>query len=255
MHPWIAVASNHAAGQFLTGKWSQVSVQTEGMGDIIHTYDWGPGQAHIPLPPVVASPTMGLLLLTSSTKYWLPAFSVQERQDGVFSGGAKPIAVSTPAYFVCTQNCAEPIPSLAGVCFQLVSTRWCAFTLGDLAAGAIGVVADAVVGAVTNKFGSMIPGDSVGRAVANAILGHGINAAVGYLDAHGPQDAPAGGFGKFIRGAAGVAALVTGNNDVAANLLAPAIGDVAEVGSNAVGESTRERPPSSAGGSGPGSSR
>lgn len=253
MHPWIATACNPASGHFLTGKWSLASVQTEGMGDIIHTYDWGPGQIHIPLPPVVLSPTMALLILTSSTKYWLPAFSVQEQQDGVFPGGAKPIAVSTPAYFVCTQNCAEPIPSLAGVCFQLVSTRWCAFTVGDLIAGAIGVVTDAVVGAISNKItggNSMIPGDALGAAVANAALSQGINAAVSYLDSHGPQDAPAGGFGKFVRGSAGVAALLVGNTTVATNLLGPIVGDVTELGSNAVGERYREQPPSGAGGSG-----
>ncbi|MBT8397230.1 MAG: hypothetical protein KJN92_09695 [Gemmatimonadetes bacterium] len=250
MHPWIAVSGNPASGHFLTGKWSQVSVQTEGMGDILHTYDWGPGQAHVPLPPVVASPTMALLLLTSSTKYWLPAFSVQERQDGVFPGGAKPIAVSTPAYFICTQHCSEPIPSLAGVCFQLVSTRWCAFTIGDLLAGAIGVVADAVVGAITNRAGSMIPGDAVGRAVANAVLGHALNYAVGALDAAGGEGAPAGALGKFVRTLAGAAALGAGNSQVAASLLAPLVGDVAELGSNAVGESQRVQPPSGSGGSG-----
>jgi hypothetical protein len=250
MHPWIAVKSLHASGQFLTGKWSLASVQTEGMGDIIHTHDWGPGQVHIPLPPVVLSPTMALLLLTSSTKYWLPAFSVQEQQDGVFSGGAKPIAVSTPAYFIITQHCAEPIPSLAGVCFQLVSTRWCAFTVGDLMAGAIGVVTDAVVGVITNKVGSMIPGGSVGSAVANAVLGHALNYAVGAMDAAGGEGAPAGALGKFVRTMAGAAALGAGNSQVAASMLAPLVGDVAELGSNAVGEGYRERPPSGTGGSG-----
>ena len=78
MHPWVVPAGNHASGQFLTGKWSQVSVQTEGMGDIIHTYDWGPGQPHIPFPPILASPSLLVLLLTSSKKYFLPAFSVQD---------------------------------------------------------------------------------------------------------------------------------------------------------------------------------
>jgi len=247
---WIAVAGNPASGHFLTGKWSLASVQTEGMGDIIHTYDWGPGQAHIPFPPIVASPSLFLLLLTSSTKYWLPAFSVQEKQDGVFPGGAKPIAVSTPAYFICTQNCATPIPSLAGVCFQLVSTRWCAFTVGDLLAGAIGVVVDAVVGVITNKAGPMISDSSVGRQVANALLGHALNAAVGAMDAYGPQNTLPGGLGKVVRTMVGAAALGAGNSQVAASMLAPAIGDFAEVGSNAVGEAYREQPPSGSGGSG-----
>jgi uncharacterized membrane protein YgcG len=192
---------------------------------------------------------MAILLLKSSTKYWLPAFSVKERQDGVFPGGAKPIAVSTPAYFVCTQHCAEPIPSLAGVCFQLVSTRWCAFTIGDLIAGAIGVVADAVVGAITNKFGTMIPGSGVGREVANALLGHGVNLAVGAMDAYGPQEGLPGPAGKVVRTLAGVAAIGAGNSQVATSMLAPLVGDFAEVGSNAVGEAYRERPPSGSGGS------
>jgi endoglucanase len=117
-------------------------------------------------------------------------------------------------------------------------------------AGAIGVVADAVVGAITNRAGNMIPGDAVGRAVANAVLGHALNYAVGALDAAGGEGAPAGALGKFVRTLAGAAALGAGNSQVAANMLAPLVGDVAELGSNAVGEADRERPPSGAGGSG-----
>jgi len=244
-HGWFAVIGVPASGFFLTGKWSQVSVQTEGMGDILHTYDWGPGQLHVPLPPVVLSPSLAILLITSSTKYWLPAFSVQEQQDGVFPGGAKPIAVSTPAFLIPTQNCQLGLPSVAGVCFQLVSTRWCAFTIGDLIAGVIGLVVDAVVGAITNKAGNMIPGGSaLGGAVANAVLGQGINYAVGALDAAGGEGAPAGALGKFVRTLAGAAAIGAGNTQVAASMLAPLVGDVAELGSNAVGESQRvEAPP------------
>jgi hypothetical protein len=254
MHGWVAVAANHASGLFLTGKWSQVSVMTEGMGDIIHTYDWGPGQPHVPLPPILASPSLGLLPLTSSTKYWLPAFSVQEQQDGVFSGGAKPIAVSTPAFIVPTQNCQIIVPSLLGICAQLVSARWCAFTIGDLIAGAIGVAMDAVVSAIGNKAGNMVPGDAVSRQIINALLGQAINASVSAMDSWGGDDAPAGNLGKFVRTLAGAAALGAGNTQVAGNLLAPLVGDFAEVGSNAVGEAYRVQPPGGSGGSGTGGS-
>lgn len=243
VHGWVVPITNQLAGLGLTGKWSLASVMTEGLGDILHTHDWGPGQAHIPLPPIVASPSLALLILGSSTKYWLPAFSVQQKQDGTFPGGAKPIAVSTPAFFVCTQNCQVYFPNPGAVCFQLVSTRWCAFTLADLAAGAIGVVSDAITGAISGKFGNMIPGDSLGREVANAVLGHAIGAAVNAMDAWGPDDAPLGGFGKFIRATAGVAALALGNTDVAGALLTPMVGDAIEVGSNAVGEAGKVDPP------------
>lgn len=244
---WIVVIAHPAAGIGLTGKWAWQSVTTEFMGDILHGHDWGPGQVHIPIPPVVATPSLALLVLGSSTKYWMPAFSVKEKTDGTFPGGEKPIAVSTPAFFIPTQNCQKVFPSLAGVCFQLVSSRWCAFTWGDLVAGAMGVVTDAVTGAISGAFGSMIPGDSVQRQVANAVLGHAVGAAVNAMDAWGPEGAPLGGFGKSMRAVAGVFALGWGNTDVAANLLTPFVGDVVEVGSNAVGDHAAVTPPSGAG--------
>jgi hypothetical protein len=243
VHGWVVAIRNPAAGLALTGKWSLASVMTEWLGDILHTHDWGPGQPHIPLPPILVSPSIAILVIKSSTKYWLPAFSVQQKQDGTFPGGAKPIAVSTPAFFVCTQNCQVYFPNPGAVCFQLVSSRWCAFTLADLAAGAIGVVSDAITGAISNKVGDMIPmTDAVGKEIANAALGHAINAAVWALDRWGPEGAP-GGFGKFVRAMAGAAALGAGNTQVAGQLLTPIVGDVIEAGSNAVGEAGKVDPP------------
>lgn len=243
IHGWIVVIALPTSGVGLTGKWAWQSVTTEFMGDILHGHDWGPGQVHIPIPPIVSPRGTLLLTLGSSTKYWMPAFSVQEKMDGTFPGGATPVAVSTPAFFIGTQNCQKYFPSLASICFQLVSSRWCAFTWGDLIAGGIGVVTDAITGAITDKCGSMIPGDALNRQIANAVLGHAIGFAVNAMDAFGPEGGPAGGFGKTMRAVAGVFALGYGNQAVAGALLAPIVGDITGAGAGAVGEHFKVDPP------------
>jgi hypothetical protein len=235
VHGWLVNIINPVSGVALTGKWAWSSVTTESLGDILHTHDWGPLQPHAPLPPILVTPSLVVRLVSSSTKYWLPAFSVQEPVDGTFPGGSKPVAISTPAYFIGTQNCQDYFPSLASMSFQLVSTRWCGFTWGDVIAGGIGVVADAITGAITNAAGDMIP-ESLGGDVANAILGHAIGAAVNALDAWGPKGGPLGDFGKSVRAVAGVFAIGWGSSEVAAHLLSPMIGDLAEGAANEVGE-------------------
>lgn len=163
---WTHLIVNPLFGWTLTGKWSMLSVTTEGSATLLWQHDWGPLQPHIPIPaPVLLSPSVVLLLMGSTAKYYLPSFSVQQPQDGaIATGGATPVAVCYPAFFALMETCADigtvgfclPAP---GVCFQAMTTRWVGFSWGDLAAGLIGVAGDSLAAFVSSKFGgSLFPG-------------------------------------------------------------------------------------------------
>ncbi len=251
--PWQVLIVNPAMGFALTGKWSQVSVVTEGMGDVLQGHDWGPLQIHIPMgAPVVSSASQASLPFSSSTKYFLPSFSIQEKTDGSFPGGATPVAISFPVFMIQTENCQDFFPSLLSMCFQLVSTRWVGFTLGDAIAGVIGVAADALTQNVSNLFGNVFPGDTAEAAIANAVLGQALGAAANIIGVVGGQ---VGGVdaGKAARTMAGAAALGVGHSGgtaLAGALLTPLISDGAGMlasdigdtwGSTESSEGTRQR--------------
>lgn len=188
-YPWAVIISSQVSGFALTGKWAWHRVTVEGIGNILWGHNWGPGQMHIPFPPVVFSPNMPLRVLASQTKYWLPSFSVREPVDGSAPGGDAPVAVSTPAWVTSTQNCQDAfggwpyfLPST--FCFQLVSTKNVAFTLGDLFAGVIGMVGDAVAAVVGRALGG--PNCNV-QAIAGALSGAFLGQLLGRLPSQGQE--------------------------------------------------------------------
>lgn len=231
----LYIVINNCALGSVYGKWSMVSVQTEGMGDVLWQYDWGPLQGHVATTPAVLTPTQALLLINSSTKYFLPSFSVKEKVEGgalQSIGGEDPVAVSTPAFLIPAQNCQD----VAGVgfvlptalCFQLVSTRWVAFTFGDYAAGLIGMAGDAVSAAAGSAFGSMFPGDfgeSFMGKLTTSLIGQGIK--VGTAVTPG---------GKFVRTYAGAFLLGLGQSGAAGPMLTPLISDGANMVATEVGD-------------------
>lgn len=234
VYPWIVQVSTQIAGFALTGKWSWHRVTVEGVGNILWGHDWGMGQAHVPVPPVLASPSIVMRVLGSSTKYWLPTFSVREPVDGSVPGGDTPMAVSTPAWVTSTQNCQDisgwPFVAPTTFCFQMVSSKHVAFTFADLGAGAIGMAGDAV-------------GALVGRAIGGApkmqdvIAGAAAGALIGQLMARLPP--PPGGTSLW-QGLLGGAAMLGlgdaggGTGNAVAALVAPFISQGAGSASNRV---------------------
>ncbi len=161
------VAISLTASAALTGKWSLASVQTEGMGDILWQYDWGPGQIHQAIGPAILTPSMIALALGSTAKYFLPSFSVKERVEGgtlaMIGGGEAPVAISTPTYCIPLEDCQDisgiGFVAPTSVSFQNISTRWVGFNFGDMAAGLIGMAGDALSAAIISRFGGQfIPG-------------------------------------------------------------------------------------------------
>jgi hypothetical protein len=174
---WIHTIATPTSGHFITGKYTQLVV-TEFQGDILWQHDWGPLQMHIPLPPILMTPSIGVLPLASQAKYFLPAFAIKEPQEGAVPGGATPIAVSTPAFCINVETCQDSagwgfvLP--AGLCFQNVSTRWVGMTWGDLFAGLIGMAGDALQGLALSGFGNLI---GLPNTMMGGVAGAGINAA------------------------------------------------------------------------------
>ncbi len=174
---WFAVITNPISGFALTGKWSWQRVTVEGIGNILWGHDWGPGQLHIPLPPISVTPSIPLRFLASSTKYWLPSFSVREPVDGSAPGGDTPVAVSTPAWVTFTQNCQDasgwPFVAPTSLCFQLVSTKHVAFTVGDFLAGAIGMAGDAIAAVAGRAIGGKLTEiQAIAGASSGALINH-----------------------------------------------------------------------------------
>jgi hypothetical protein len=188
--PWVHMITIPISGHFYTGKYTSTSVGTEGMGNIIWGHDWGPLQVHLPLPPILVTPSLGLLPLASQAKFFLPAFSVKEPIDGAVKGGKTPVAISTPAFFIQQQTCQDiagwGFVAPFGISFQLVSTHCVGFTLGDLLAGCIGMAGDALGNLVLSGAGNAmgIP-STVAGGVAGAALNHMsalLGIAVGTVD-------------------------------------------------------------------------
>ncbi len=179
----IYIVVNNCAMGPIFGKWALPVACTEGMGDILWQYDWGPLQPHVATTPAFLTPTMALQLISSSTKYWLPSFSVQEPTEGgaiQSKGGGTPVAISTPAYLIPTQNCQDisglGFVGVTSISCQLVSTRWVGFNLGDFIAGYIGMIGDAAAAFVGSYFGGKVFPSSLRGNVAGAFMGLGISA-------------------------------------------------------------------------------
>src|SRR6185436_9541835 len=99
-------------------------------------------------------------------KFFLPSFSVKETPTGgainLIGAGPTPVAISTAAFMIIVQDCIDvgggPCGLVAplGTSFQLVSTRWVSFTLGDLAAGLIAMAGDAAGAAISSQLGNAL---------------------------------------------------------------------------------------------------
>lgn len=238
--PWVHMIATPTMGAVYTGKWTAASVASEGMGNLIWGHDWGPMQVHLPLPPILATPSIGLLMLTSQSKYFLPAFSVKEPVDGVVPGGKTPVAISTPAFFIQQQTCQDiggwGFVAPFGISFQMVSTHCVGFTLGDLLAGMIGMAGDALGNLVLSGAGNAmgIP-STVGGAVAGAAINHAVTLmgmGIGTLSEDGQKGA--------VVAAVGLTGGVFGIG------IAVGIGYGAGLAANAVGDAWQ--PPEPAGG-------
>jgi hypothetical protein len=225
-HWWASAISNPLAGFAITGKWSWHTVATDGIGNILHGHDWGMGQPHFPLPPIVASPSIALLLLNSSTKYFLANFSVVDEMNGSAPGSEQPVALTTPAWMVPTQQCVDVstfgfyLPM--SICFQVPGTRHIQLTLADLAAGMIGMAVDSAARAFARLVGGPAGpiGAEIGKAVVSNVTGTAINWVVGSLEQAGAIDSNEA---SALKTALGVAAVLggTGNtSDLAGNIAA-----------------------------------
>ncbi len=215
----------------LTGKWTAM-ISTEGMGDILWQYDWGPLQVHFAAGPAMMTPSMATLVLGSSVKYFLPSFSVVEKAAGgpAAAGSSVPVAVCTPAGNIPTEDCQDSsgigfnLPS--SICIQAVSQRWVGFGFLDGFAGVLGVVADSVSNAARSKFAkTVIPDSALGSGLAGSLfrglLRSGAKrglSVLASLGSWGPADLVAGGAsltaGEFAGGpyavAAGASSLING---------------------------------------------
>jgi hypothetical protein len=197
----VAINGAWIMGEYVTGKWSLTSNTTEKMGAILWQHDWGPLQVHVPITPPYITPSIPLLLLTSSSKYYLPSFSVQEKVDGASialigaGGGGSPVAVSTPAYLIPVEQCFDVASAksfnspLPGICFQMFSTRWVGFNLGDVAAGLMGVLTDALSALILSHFGGKIWSGNVDNKIfgllSNTLMGTVANTTGGWGAASG----------------------------------------------------------------------
>lgn len=187
-HAWAVNLVNPAPGIAISGKWSWHRVTTEGIGNIHHGHDWGMLQPHTPFPPVVATPSIAVRNLGSAAKYWLPSSPNKEPQDGSTPGGENSVAVSTPAFVTSTQDCMDisgcGFVAPTSFSFQLVSSREVGFTLGDLAAGAIGMVTDAAVAVVGSALGG---GGSAADQLSSAIVGAAMGPVTNWASALVPR--------------------------------------------------------------------
>jgi hypothetical protein len=221
---WVSVISVPLAGFALTGKWSWHSVSTDGIGNILHGHDWGMGQPHFPVPPITLSPSIALLLLTSSTKYFLANFSVVDEMNGSAPGKEQPVALTTPAWMIPTQQCVDVstygfyLP--LSICFQMPGTRHIELTLADLAAGVLGMVVDSAARAFARLVGGPAGpiGQEIGSAIVSNVTGTAINWVVGGLEQAGAIE---GNEVTALKTALGVAAVLGGtgdSSDLAGNL-------------------------------------
>ena len=245
-HVWVVTIINQIGGFALTGKWSWSSTTTEGIGNILFGHDWGTLQPHIPMPPVLVTPSIPVRLVGSATKYWLPSFSVQEPQDGSARGGPGAVAVSTPVWLIPTQNCQDiagwPFFLPLSFSFQMVSTRWVAFTVADLFAGVIAVAADSVAALISRRLGGA-PSNPLNAAIAGALTGPFLDHVTAFLppDVQGPA--------KIMLAGAFAIGLGSSSADVVGAMMGPASGYGAGQAANAM---TGDSSSSSGSGSGAG---
>jgi hypothetical protein len=236
----VTIAST--AAQAIFGKWTLASVATEGMGDILWGYDWGPLQMHIAIGPALITPSLAILPLGSSIKYFLPSFAIQEKADGgaLASGSTAAVAVSTPGYYINGQDCQDSngigfvLPT--SMLFQQVSVRWVGFCFGDMAAGFIGMAGDAAAAALVSHFGGKLLPKTLADDQLLAGLGGTAIVHIGGLLSNLP------GWGLLgVGGVAGVAALA-GAGPLAAVLAAPLVSYAAGQAATAVGENWGSKP-------------
>lgn len=187
VHAWFVGIVNPVPGMAVTGKWSWHRVTTEGIGNIHYGHDWGFLQPHVPMPPILVTPSIAIRTVGSSIKYWLPSTPNKESQDGSTPGGANPVAVSTPAFVTSTQDCMDisawGFVAPSSFSFQLVSTREVGFTLGDLAYGVIGLVGDAAVALIGSAFGQPGNAQAAGDQLQGAIVGACMGPVTGWATA------------------------------------------------------------------------
>jgi hypothetical protein len=191
--PWmwgVIIPPGVPVGELLLGKattlnYSKMSFTGIG-GDTLWQHDKGLAIPHIPMP-TVTTPSIGLLLLGSSTKHFMPSFGVQEKTEvlgAVNIGQSGPIAISTIACFMQVQQCQDAgigfvLPT--GVVFCIPTTRFVGFTMGDVAAGFLGMAGDALAAAISSKLSGAFRGAGAALARRFAVgtigraLGIGIN--------------------------------------------------------------------------------
>lgn len=212
---WMAFLINHLSAAVF-GKYTQGNVSTEGLGDILAGHDWGMGQLHLPQAPVTGSPSIALNTAAAGHKFWMPSYAVQQSPVGgalamVGGGSGTPVAISTSVYIISLQDCidvgAVPTGLVAplGMGIQVPSTRWVGFSWTDLAAGVIGMGADALTAAVGGRVGGKLTENlsNFSGAVVSAVIGIGNNVVQGLLS--GATDGDGG-----ARLAAGLGAVRSG---------------------------------------------
>lgn len=221
--PWIVAITSPIAGFVLTGKWSWYQVTTEGVGNVLFGHDWGFAQTHIPWPPVTASASMAIRTLSSQTKYWLPSTSNQEPQDGSAAGGPAPVAVSTPAFMVPTQNCQDisswPFAAPTSISFQLVSTREVGFTFADLLCGAIAMATDSACALIGRALGG--PPGPWQAVLRDAVKGIAINVFVTHVVGLLPPESQ--NMAKVLVSGAFAIGLGSSGADVANAIIGPSV--------------------------------
>lgn len=204
--PWTALSTNPASA-LIFGKFTLANVSTEGMGDILMGHDWGMGQMHLPKPPILVTPAIALCTVGSSHKYWMPSYAVQQTPKGgaiaLAGASGSAVAITTCAYVISLQDCIDvgggPCGLVAplGAGFQVPSTRWVGFNLGDLAAGLISMAGDALGAAVGSSLGNAMTSgmSTAGSAVVGAMINIGNNTLQTWMNAALP-----GGFGGTAAG-------------------------------------------------------
>lgn len=185
---WVATICNYPS-LTVFGKFTR-RTRTDGLFDTICGNDWGAGQPHIPVPTILASNIIQVLI-KSSHKHFIPAYAVIETAEGgalaALSKQSNPIAVCSPVCLIALQDCSEPIALPVGLQFHAITSRWVGMTVFDLLAGACSMAGDICTDALNEKlFGKFLP-DSISGAVMGAMLSAATNLATDGLKAVAPD--------------------------------------------------------------------
>jgi hypothetical protein len=215
---YVMVAIVMIPSQYVFGKWSTARVSTEGMPDILSGHDWGMGQIHTFISPVVlVTPSMAFCTLGSSHKFWLPCSAVEEAVSGGVingcTGGKGAVAPVTPAYLMSVQDCMDVagngfnVPT--GVTFVAPTLRWVGVTCGDLVAGLVGMAGDSLVSFGAGKLGGAIAGEmgAAANSLTEAAIGTAVSAYIGVVGTIG-QNAIGSGSAGGMAGVGGQAVAV-----------------------------------------------